>query len=116
NVLGSEALLQSAIENVLRNAVSYTKEGTTVEVALITNHSKVNLQIRDYGNGVPEDELNNLFRPFYRVGEARERRTGGIGLGLAIAEQAIRAHKGTISARNTQDGLLVEIRLDCNRF
>jgi len=116
NVLGSEALLQSAIENVLRNAVRYTKEGTTVEVALITNHSKVNLQIRDYGSGVPEDELNNLFRPFYRVGEARERRTGGIGLGLAIAEQAIRAHKGTISARNTQDGLLVEIRLDWNRF
>jgi len=114
-VRGSEALLQSAIENVLRNAIRYTKEKTVVEVALKTNGSKVHVQVRDYGNGVPEDELNNLFRPFYRVGEARERRTGGIGLGLAIAEQSIKARKDTINAQNVGDGLLVEIRLDCKK-
>ncbi len=113
-VIGSEALLQSAIENVLRNAVRYTKEGTTVEVSLRSAANKAHLKIRDHGEGVPEDELSKLFRPFYRVGEARERKTGGIGLGLAIAEQAVLAHKGKIKAENSVDGLTVELILNCN--
>ncbi|MGB2912584.1 MAG: ATP-binding protein, partial [Pyrinomonadaceae bacterium] len=111
-VMGSENLLRSAIENVLRNAVRYTAEGTAVDVSLTANNGHAVLQVSDHGGGVPEDELENLFRPFYRVGEDRTRKTGGIGLGLAIAERAILAHKGTISARNTDHGLLVEIRLD----
>ncbi len=111
-VMGSENLLRSAIENVLRNAVRYTAEGTAVDVSLVRQNGHSILQVSDHGGGVPEDELANLFRPFYRVGEARERKTGGMGLGLAIAERAIKAHKGTIAARNTGDGLLVEIRLD----
>ena len=111
-VMGSENLLRSAIENVLRNAVRYTAEGTAVDVSLVRQNGHSVLQVSDHGGGVPYDELVNLFRPFYRVGEARERKTGGIGLGLAIAERAIKAHKGTIAARNTADGLLVEIRLD----
>lgn len=115
HVTGSETLLQSAIDNVLRNAVRYTNEGTTVEVSLKSAAGKAHITILDHGGGVPEDEIGNLFRPFYRVGEARERKTGGIGLGLAIAEQAIRAHKGTIAARNLGDGLIVEIKLDCNK-
>ena len=110
-VMGSENLLRSAIENVLRNAVRYTAEGTAVHVSLTANNGNAVLQVSDHGGGVPEDELSNLFRPFYRVGEARERKTGGTGLGLAIAERAIKAHKGTIEARNTADGLLVEICL-----
>ena len=56
-------------------------------------------------------ELKNLFKPFYRVEEARDRGSGGTGLGLAIAEQAVKLHKGTISAKNTEDGLEVEIVL-----
>lgn len=111
-VLGSENLLRSAIENVLRNAVRYTDEGTAVDVTLIGQNGYSVLKVSDHGGGVPDDELANLFRPFYRVGEARERKTGGIGLGLAIAERAVKAHKGTIAARNTADGLLVEIRLN----
>lgn len=111
-VMGSENLLRSAIENVLRNAVRYTAEGTAVDVSLVGQNGHSVLQVSDHGGGVPEDELANLFRPFYRVGEARTRKTGGIGLGLAIAERAIKAHKGTIAARNTGDGLMVEIRLN----
>jgi len=109
----NENLLWSAIENVLRNAVRYTNESTTVEVSLDASNGHTRIGVRDHGGGVPEEELENLFRPFYRVGEARERKTGGIGLGLAIAEQAIYAHNGRIEARNTGDGLLVEISLDC---
>lgn len=110
---GNEALLRSAVENVLRNAVRYTKQGSTVDVAVKHAGEKVTVSIEDHGGGVPEEELRNLFKPFYRIGEARERSTGGIGLGLAIADLAIAAHDGTISARNTGDGLRVEIDLRC---
>jgi two-component system, OmpR family, sensor histidine kinase CpxA len=110
-VFGNENLLRSAVENVLRNAVRYTLEGTTVEVSLSNGSETAEIVVTDCGGGVPEAELENLFRPFYRVGEARERKTGGIGLGLAIAERAVHAHKGTIKAANTKDGLSVKIKL-----
>ncbi len=110
-VIGSENLLHSAIENILRNAVRYTKEGTAVEVSLSNGNGRAVVTIADHGEGVPEVELKNLFKPFYRVEEARDRGSGGTGLGLAIAEQAVKLHKGTISAKNTADGLEVEIVL-----
>ncbi len=111
-VMGSENLLRSAVENVLRNAVRYTPERTVVDVSLKKSDGHAVLKISDHGGGVPEGELPNLFRPFYRVGEARERKTGGIGLGLAIAERAVKAHKGTIVARNFNGGLQIEIGID----
>jgi two-component system sensor histidine kinase CpxA len=114
-LLGSETLIRSAVENVLRNAVRYTKPGTAVEVSITKNGDRAIISVRDHGDGVPEDELENLFRPFYRIGDARERKTGGTGLGLAIAEQAIRAHKGSINARNEGDGLVVEIVFNSSR-
>lgn len=112
-VRGSDSLLRSAVENVVRNAVRYTPEGTSVKVSLAQENGHLVIEVRDLGGGVPEDELKNLFVPFYRVGEARERATGGIGLGLAIAKRAIAAHNGTIVARNEGAGLMVEIRLNC---
>jgi two-component system sensor histidine kinase CpxA len=112
--LGSENLLRSAVENVLRNAVRYTDERTAVEVSLVKRNGDAVIDIEDHGGGVPEDELENLFRPFYRVGEARERKSGGAGLGLAIAQRAVFAHKGSIRAQNTGDGLRVEIKLPLN--
>jgi two-component system sensor histidine kinase CpxA len=111
-VLGSENLLRSAVENVLRNAVRYTKEGTAVDVSVVRQNGKAVVTVADHGGGVPEEELKNLFRPFYRVGEDRTRSTGGIGLGLAIAERAVNAHKGSIAARNENGGLVVEIKVD----
>ena len=111
-VMGSEILLRSAIENVLRNAVRYTAEGTVVDVSLAVANHAATISIADSGGGVPEDELANLFRPFYRIGEARERKTGGIGLGLAIAERAVRAHKGKIRAKNKNGGLVIEIEIE----
>lgn len=117
-VNGNENLLRSAVENVLRNAVRYTREGTAVEISLENGDGeKSHVKIRDYGSGVPDEELEKIFRPFHRVGEARERKTGGIGLGLAITEQAVEAHDGALSARNAEkgNGLIVEIELPCSK-
>ena len=115
-VQGDAKLLQSAIENLVRNAIRYTEPGTPVEVLLQSerrlNASFVRLTVRDYGPGVPESELVNIFQPFYRVSDARDRQTGGAGLGLAIAERVIRVHGGTIRAENaTPRGLRVEVLL-----
>jgi len=112
-MVGNENLLRSAIENVVRNAVKYTDDGTKVRVSVIADNGNAKIQIGDRGGGVPEAELKNLFIPFYRLGEARDRKTGGTGLGLAIARRAIVAHKGEISARNVSGGLEVEIVLNC---
>ena len=115
-VRGNTDLIYRAIENVVRNAVYYTQPGSSIEVRLQLaregTQSLVRIAIRDFGPGVPESELINIFRPFYRVTEARDRQSGGVGLGLAIAERVIRTHGGTIQARNaTPPGLLVEILL-----
>lgn len=114
---GIEPLLHSAIENVVRNAVRYTAEGTCVQVALrrVEENSpkpQAVISVRDYGPGVPEESLPELFRPFYRVAQGRDRQSGGVGLGLAIAHRALRVHGATIEARNAAGrGLEVEIRL-----
>ena len=116
HVQGNATLLQSAIENLVRNAIAYTEPGTSVEVLLQperrSNESFVRFTVRDYGPGVPESELVNIFQPFYRVSDARDRGSGGVGLGLAIADRAIRIHGGTIRAENVAPrGLQVEIVL-----
>ncbi len=113
SIVGSDELVSSAVENVLRNAVRYTRDGSTVDVSLTRKNGQATVSVRDQGGGVPEEELTNLFRPFYRVGEARDRGSGGTGLGLAIAEQAIKAHKGRIRARNEDGGLVVEMSFAC---
>ncbi len=108
-------LLYSALENVVRNAAKYTAEGTAVEISLTADDPCTGwalVQVRDHGPGVPQDMLSRLFDPFVRVGDARDRASGGYGLGLAIAKRAIELHGGEISARNhAQGGLSVDIRL-----
>ena len=97
---------------VVRNALRYTPEGTAVEFALQSEHDAARITVRDHGPGVPADALADIFRPFYRIATARDRRSGGAGLGLAITERAVRAHGGTITAANAPDGgLAVDIRL-----
>jgi two-component system sensor histidine kinase CpxA len=120
-VTGNPELLHSAIENVVRNAIHYTAPGTQVEVRIAEDQEAdrrlVRVEIRDHGRGVSESELANIFRPFYRVADARDRQTGGAGLGLAIADRVIRTHGGTIEARNVSpEGLLVEILLPGQTF
>ncbi|HEX4229372.1 MAG TPA: HAMP domain-containing sensor histidine kinase [Bryobacteraceae bacterium] len=110
---GDRELLRRAIENILRNAIRYAPEGTPVELRLERSVAKASLFIRDYGPGVPDESLENLFKPFYRVETDRSRTNsgGGVGLGLSIAQRAISVHNGAIVARNAQPGLLVRVDL-----
>ena len=116
-LMGNATLLRSAVENVVRNAIRYTKEGTNVEI-LLAGDDRANtalLTIDDSGPGVPPDALDKIFRPFYRIDDARGRQTGGVGLGLAITERSVLLHGGTIRALNRPEGgLRVEIRLPVN--
>jgi two-component system sensor histidine kinase CpxA len=117
SISGVEELLRSAIENVVRNGVRYTPEGTAVEVALRRQNGAGEnfavISVRDHGLGVPEESLEKIFRPFYRTEDARDRQSGGgTGLGLAITERAVRMHGGAIKAVNAPGGgLAVEMKL-----
>lgn len=115
-VNGNPALLHSAIENVVRNAVRYTAEGSDVEVRLEQGdrefQTEAVVRVSDSGPGVPEDSLEKIFLPFYRIDDARGRQTGGVGLGLAITQRALELHGGTVRASNRKEGgLIVEVRL-----
>src|SRR5579859_7862221 len=116
SVRGNASLLHSAVENVIRNAIRYTQEKSAVEVELRSEArggvSEAVLRVSDSGPGVPSGALGKLFEPFYRLDDARGRQTGGVGLGLAITERAVRFHGGKVSASNRDGaGLMVEIRL-----
>ena len=111
---GAAELLSQAFENVIRNAVKYTATETVVAVSLSADEL-VTIEVVDQGDGVPEELLAKLFEPFYRVADARDRQSGGSGIGLAIAERAVKLHGGTVSAHNRSGGgLLVRIALPLN--
>ena len=105
-------LLTSAIENVVRNAVKYTADGTTICLRLDRVEDQARLRVRDSGPGVPAGDCARIFEPYFRTDVARQRKSGGSGLGLAIAKRAIERQGGRIHASNADDGgLEVEILL-----
>lgn len=111
---GNVNLLASALENLVRNAQKYAKSAIKIEISLIQEQEReiLLIAVNDDGIGVPDSELENIFRPFYRVDEARARETGGTGLGLTIVANAITQHEGQVKASRSQmGGLRVEILL-----
>jgi Signal transduction histidine kinase len=107
-VQGNEELLYRAIENVVRNAIRYTENGTEVEIDLSTakigDGPGVVLAVSDRGPGIPPDQLEAVFHPFRRVDSARSPDTGGFGVGLAIADRAVRLHNGEVVASAREGG------------
>lgn len=97
--------LNSAVENVLRNAIRYAD--TQVDATFTVTDEQLTLEISDDGPGLTPAECQEIFKPFYRPSASRERKSGGVGLGLAIAQAAVALHKGTIRARPGDSGGLV---------
>ncbi len=91
-------LAYRAVENIIRNAIKYARQSISVNIAVTP--SIIILTIKNDGELIPESELTNIFRPFYRLNESRDRETGGVGLGLSIAENAMLKHGGKIWAEN----------------
>ncbi len=112
---GNRDLLYSGLENIIRNAIHHTKTGTNIETSIISSNAPslvTTITIRDHGRGVPESDVDELFKPFFQVDEARTQQNGGYGIGLAIAERAVHLHNGSIRIANiSEGGLKVSIQL-----
>lgn len=109
-VSASENLLARAIDNLLANAIKFNRDQGRVEVSIRKQAKSVELSILDQGPGVPEAEISQLFRPFFRGSNAAK--ADGHGLGLAIVQRVMQAHRGSVKAENAeQGGLLVTLEL-----
>jgi signal transduction histidine kinase len=95
------AAMKRAVRNLLENAVKYGKSGT---VTIRRTSQAIEIDIDDEGPGIPQEELTRVTEPFYRLDESRSRDTGGVGLGLAIAQSIVQAHGGTLTLRNRPEG------------
>ena len=100
--------MQRCIGNLIDNAVKY---GDTARVSTQLMGRKVEILIEDTGPGLPEDQLDKVFEPFYRMETSRSRETGGVGLGLAIARNIVQRHGGTLRLENTGKGMRAMVQL-----
>lgn len=119
-IRGNRELLHRAIENVIRNAIRYTEPGSAITIRAtdisIDGKPSAMLEVSDCGPGIPEAELQHIFRPFYRVDHARSAATGGFGVGLAITDRAVSIHGGTLRAINrAESGISIEFVFPCER-
>lgn len=109
STVGDDARIRQVIANLLTNALRYTPEGTAIEVAvgvrsLIAGAMDAVLEIRDHGQGIPEEDANRIFERFYRSDSSRQRETGGSGLGLAIVAAIVQQHGGSVALTETPGG------------
>ena len=100
-----------AIENIVRTATRHARAHSTIEITVDNSAANASISVSDYGPGVPAEALTAMFRPFFRVDSSRDTSTGGLGLGLAIAERAIRVHHGKLWSENAHPGLRVYVHL-----
>ena len=96
--------LRRCLDNLVNNALRY---GQRADIALRGDAQGVTIEIADAGPGIPENQMNAVFEPFVRLEASRNKNTGGVGLGLAIARDAVRRHGGELTLRNAPAGGLV---------
>jgi two-component system sensor histidine kinase CpxA len=114
--VGEPGLLQRAVANLIRNAIRYAGASGSITISAAREGDSIVLTVLDNGPGVPEEALQRLFDPFFRVDDARTRESGGVGLGLTIVRTCVEACGGVVSCRNRQpSGLEVAIRLSTKR-
>ena len=111
-VIAHPDYLFRSVANIIRNAIRYAGEAGPIAVSASEKGGVVSITVADNGPGIPASELEEVFKPFYRPEFARQRETGGVGLGLAIVRTCVEACGGTVKCRNrSPKGLEAEIRL-----
>ena len=113
-LVGDGNLLARLFENLLNNAVKYGKDGKLIRLELELRNQMAVTRVINYGYVIPEEELSNVFRKFYRVEQSRSQDTGGTGLGLAIVEQIVQLHNGSITVKSDLQGTVFEVVLPVN--
>ena len=101
--VGDGDKLARAFDNLLKNAINYSYENTTIEIQLEQKEGKISIVFRNKGDKIPQYKLDKLFEKFYRGDDARTSSTGGAGLGLAITKQIIELHQGKIYVKNDDE-------------
>ena len=110
-IKGDPDKLARVFNNVLKNALLYSKKDTDIYINVRSDDQMAKVNISNYGNKIPEEQLKKIFTKFYRLDEARSTETGGAGLGLAIAEKIVLAHEGKISVKNENGMIVFQIEL-----
>jgi two-component system, OmpR family, sensor histidine kinase ArlS len=116
NMVGSDILIYRLVYNLVENAIKYNHSGGQVSVEAYQREKQVYLSVKDTGNGIPEELKERVFEPFFRVDKSRSRELGGVGLGLALVNEIVRVHDGSIAIRpNPSGGTIIEVEFAVNR-
>lgn len=110
--------LERAIDNLIRNAISYSYSSTKIFFSLTQTNDSVRICIQNKGRTIQPDKLERIFEQFYRLDTARSSETGGAGLGLAIAKEIVELHNGTITAHSENENIrfIIQIPLDSKKI
>ena len=101
-IYGDADKLARVFDNLLRNAIAYCNKGTAIRIQAKERHQEIEIVVANEGEKIPEEELSAIFEKFYRVDGSRSSKTGGAGLGLAIAKEIVELHHGTIRAESDE--------------
>lgn len=103
--------MQRVFDNLLRNAVNYSFDDSTIHITVKQNGENLCIQFTNCGNTIPKEKLVRIFEQFYRLDVARSSRSGGAGLGLAVAKEIVELHNGTITAKSENEQIEFTVTL-----
>jgi two-component system OmpR family sensor kinase len=103
-ISGDDMRLRQVVGNLMRNALVHTPGTTPIEIAVSRENGLARLSVADHGPGLPTDQLEKIFEPFYRADPSRNRDSGGAGLGLSIVNAVVSAHGGKVKVKETSGG------------
>ncbi|MEC2070641.1 ATP-binding protein [Alkalihalophilus marmarensis] len=118
-IQGDSERIQQVITNIISNAIKFSPNGGDITTTLASNSTSLFVSVKDDGLGIPENEMKNLFRKFYRIDNSDRKKIGGTGLGLPICKEIVEAHNGTISVESKENEgstFIIELPLnDCSQ-
>ncbi len=110
-LLGDADKLARVFNNILKNAIAYSYENSVIDISAQQQDKNIVITFTNEGNPIPPAKLETIFEKFYRLDSARSTNTGGAGLGLAIAQEIIMAHNGTISVESNTEHTTFTVKL-----